>query len=131
MTTLPKNPVEIDLHVGDDTPNSADLSCRCTQNGMVVEPIKVYEKTKKEDGLKFRLRNRAYDFVGFLSPQDRKHDCFEVKQIMRDDDDYSVMTVADKFCPTESLFDYELVFRDNKKHQGNLYRYDPQIKNEN
>ncbi|MDH3748321.1 MAG: hypothetical protein OER97_08945 [Gammaproteobacteria bacterium] len=99
------------------------------------------KKNSNQDGIEFRLKNKEYEFVGFMSPQDRSHHCFEVVDMFdveyeyedgEKDGLYSFMTVEDKFCPTETLFDYELVFRKkNGLPEGNLYRYDPQIKNEN
>jgi hypothetical protein len=124
-------PVKVDLHVGDDQIASDDLTCRCTvrdQENAVIEPI-IVDRTGGEEGVEFRLMNPCYEFAGFISPQDKMHKLFDVEDI-NDKSGFSVMTVRDKCSAGASLFDYELVFRKTCEHDGgNLYHYDPQIKN--
>lgn len=117
---------KIDLHVGPD------LECWCTDRSTenIVEPIVINKEDKEQgEGVEFRLKNSEYRFVGFMSPQDKTHDCFDVTKINDDRDNYSVMTIKDNFCGPVKVFDYELVYRKRRKHVGDLYRYDPQIKN--
>ena len=126
--------LRVDFHV------SKDLECKCTQRGnpdKVLEPIKVKRGDDKEREIEFKLMNTNYEFAGFISPQDKKHECFNVEKIGKRGQ-HSIMTVMDRFkngASCDGLFDYELVFRktpDPKEQTagGNLYRYDPQIKNQ-
>ena len=124
-TPIVRNPVKVDLHVDQD------LACHCAEHesATVLEPI-VVKKSLKNDGIRFELMDDDFTFVGFLSPQDRKHSCFEVTNI--DEGTPSIMTVSDKFnngSSCDNVFDYELVFRRRDETEGNLYRYDPQIRN--
>lgn len=135
MYQISSNNETIEFHVGDDSAGSGDLSCRCTRannENEILEPIRV-KKSKVPIEFDFRLMNPDYKFVGFMSPQDRKHDCFEVMGIKDDANKRSLMTVRDhfkrNFC--DDLFDYELVYKKRDDAiGGNLYRYDPQIRNE-
>ena len=90
------------------------------------EPITIKEKKN----IKFILKNPKYEFVGFLSPQDMKHKCFDVVSIVTNDGSPSVMIVVNKFCkPVPKLYRYELVFQKRGGIPGNLYNHDPQIMN--
>lgn len=68
-------------------------------------------------------------FVGFISPQDLKHEEFEVQgEIVWDKSDgLSTMKVLDKHNRDET-FRYELLF-EKIDAPFDLYNYDPQIKN--
>ena len=134
MTTLSR-PVKVDFHVGDDLAADGKLTCRCTkrEKKKVFEPIQVKDGDPKEDGVEFRLMNKEYEFVGFISPQDRRHECFEVVSIDDNTRGHSIMSVADTYVEGSEWagdsFDYELVFQQRANQPGNLYHYDPQIKN--
>ena len=99
-----------------------------------LEPISLHKG--KEDKIKFTLKPKKYEFVGFLSPQDLQHKCFDVQNIGDNAGGLSVMTVVDNFCEPKRpvLYRYQLVFQQRKQQggtPGNLYNHDPQIKNEN
>jgi len=100
-----------------------DLMVTCSK-----EPIEI----KKRENIEFTLKNTIYEFVGFLSPQDMKHECFDVVSITPTPDKHepSVMIVVDKFCkPVPKLYRYELIFQKREGTLGNLYNHDPQIMN--
>ncbi len=114
-----KQPIPVEVDVNDN-----DLTVKCD-----VEPIYVSRKSGQHT-IEFSMKNEEYDFVGFLSPQDMKHECFDVVGIDRDGS-HSVMIVEDKFCPEPpQTYRYELIFKLRKDEVGgNLFNYDPQIRN--
>lgn len=77
------------------------------------------------DGKKYKPTDLK--FAGFISPQDLLHKEFEVRDIERDSEGRSTMTVEDKHGRAET-FRYELLFAKNMDPYD-LYNYDPQIIN--
>jgi len=125
----------------DDKQPDKNYSVDCCHPGPAasvnVDPLRV---PASEKCIQFVLRPDNWKFIGFLSPQDPKHNDFEVQEIDAagtyqppkgpKEFGLSRMVVEDKHN-AKSTYRYELVFYDNnnKKKAWHLYNFDPQIKN--